>query len=101
MVKMDFDFIYVSTIEHFNKYLPQCNIETGRYLCFETFACVFLLRCLNGVPKNCDYYELPGGTQRDKLTTTRIVNHKTSILASEAEATVLERINRELAWIRI
>jgi hypothetical protein len=99
---MDYhDFKFVSTIDDFNKHLPQCNIQTGKYLCFETFACVFILKAIHGVPNNCVYYELPAGTQRDKLTTTRIQNHKTSILLSEAESTVLERINRELAWTSI
>lgn len=95
------DFQFVSTIEDFNKYLPQCNLGTGRYLCFETFACVFLLKVIHGIPKLCFYYELPAGTQRDKLTTTKIVNHNTTILLAEAETIVLERITRGLSWERI
>lgn len=95
------EFLFVSTINNFNKYLPECNTGTGTFLCFETFACVFLLKVINCVPKNCIYYELPAGTQRDKLTTTKIQNHKSTILLSEAESTVLERINRELAWVNI
>lgn len=92
------DFQFVSTIEDFHKYLPECNLGTGRYLCFETFACVFLLKVMHGVPKFCIYYELPSGTQRDKLTTTKIANRKTTILVSDAETIVLERINRDLTW---
>lgn len=92
------DFQFVSTIDDFNRYLPDCNNGTGRYLCLETFVCVFLLKVIHGVPKSCVYYELPAGTQRDKLTTTKIVNHNTTILLSEAERTVLERINKEISW---
>jgi len=94
-------FLFVSTIEDFNKFLPECNLETDRYLCFETFACVFLLKIMHGVPKSCIYYELPSGTQRDKLTTTKIANRNSTILLSDAETIVLERINRELIWKRI
>ena len=97
----DSNFQFVSTIEDFNKYLPECNLGTGRYLCFETFACVFLLKIMHGVPKYCIYYELPAGTQRDKLTTTKIENRKTTISVSDAETIVLERINRDLTWKRI
>ena len=94
-------FLFVSTIEDFDKFLPECNLETDRYLCFETFACVFLLKSIHGVPKFCMYYELPAGTPRAKLTATKIENHNTTILLRDAEHTVLERINRELAWVNI
>lgn len=92
------DFQFVSTIDDFNKYLPDCNLGTGRYLCLETFVCVFLLKVMYGVPKSCVYYELPAGTPRNELTTTKIENHKTTILLSEAERTVLERINMDITW---
>jgi hypothetical protein len=95
------EFLFVSTIGDFNKYLPGCNVGTDRYLCFETSACVFLLKVINGVPKNCIYYELPAGTQRDKLTTTKIQNHKSTILLSEAESTVLERLNMGIEWQKL
>ena len=101
MVQVDSDFIFVSTIEDFNRYLPECNIGTGRYLCFETFACVFLLKIMHSIPKSCIYYELPGGTQRDNLTTTKIQNHNTAILLSDAESTVIERIIQNITWEKL
>ncbi len=101
MVQVDSDFIFVSTIDDFNRYLQECNIGTGRYLCFETFACVFLLKIMHGIPKSCSYYELPGGTQRDNLTTTKIQNHNTTILLSDAESTVIERIIQNITWEKL
>jgi hypothetical protein len=96
---MDYpDFKFVSTIDDFNKHLPQCTIQTGKYLCFETFACVFILRVIYGVPNLCFYYELPAETQRTRLLNTKIVNHNTTILLHDAEKTVVERINRSIAW---
>jgi hypothetical protein len=56
---------------------------------------------MHGVPKFCMYYELPAETQRDKLTTTKIENHKTTILVSDAETIVLERINRDFTWQKL
>jgi hypothetical protein len=101
MTKLNSDFIIVSTIGDFNKYLPECNIGTGRYLCFETFACVFLLKIMHGIPKSCSYYELPGGTKFEDIKSTKIQNHNTTILLSDAEYTVLERIKREILWVKL
>jgi hypothetical protein len=100
-MKKNPDFKYVSTLSDLNKYLPVCNSYTDTYLCFETFACVFLLKIMFGTPKTCIYYELPPETQRGKIITTKIQNYNTTIFLSDTNNTILDRISRGIEWKKL